>query len=100
MYLKLMRLIDAQILEAPFYGSRQMLLYFKTQGVCWAWPSSTFGALEGADGDIPDTTNQRLAPCSPGYLYFLRGMRIDRLNQVWCADVPTKSVLYVVAIMD
>jgi putative transposase len=38
------------------------------------------------------------------YPYLLRGMRIDRPNQVWCADITyiplAKGFLYLVAIMD
>jgi len=31
--LGLMRLIDTQFLEMPFYGSRQMRLHFKNKGI-------------------------------------------------------------------
>jgi putative transposase len=38
------------------------------------------------------------------YPYLLRGMRIDRPNQVWCADITyvplAKGFLYLVAMMD
>lgn len=38
------------------------------------------------------------------YPYLLRGMTIDRTNQVWCADITcvplAKGFLYLVAIMD
>lgn len=43
-------------------------------------------------------------PQHPVFPYFLTKMKIDRLNQVWCADitfVPLKNgFLYLVAIMD
>ena len=32
--LALMKLIDAQFMEAPFYGSRQMTLHLRNQGHC------------------------------------------------------------------
>ena len=41
---------------------------------------------------------------SSGYPYLLRGVHIDRPNQVWCADITyiplAKGFLYLVAIMD
>jgi len=43
-------------------------------------------------------------PQHPVYPYLLKGLAIDRLNQVWCADITyipmRRGFLYLVAIMD
>ena len=50
--LKLMRLIDEQFLEAPYYGARQMARHLRRQGY-WA------DAEDGHYGDIPEAQHQQ-----------------------------------------
>ncbi len=53
-------------------------------------------------GPKPRTTKP--APGHHVYPYLLRGMTIDRPNQVWCADITYipigRGFLYLVAVMD
>jgi putative transposase len=54
--------------------------------------------------DLPKTQHQQARQGHKTYPYLLGGMRIDRPNQVWCADITylpmRKGFLYLVAIMD
>jgi putative transposase len=103
--LALMRLIDAQFLETPFYGSRQMRLHLWHQGI--AVGRGRVRRLMRKMGLMAIYQKPRTSVPHPEhkiYPYLLRGLRIDRPNQVWCADityVPMKrGFLYLVAIMD
>ena len=103
--LDLMRLIDAQFLETPFYGSRQMQRHLKNQGVMVG--RTRVRRLMRKMGLMAIYQKPRTSVPHPEhriYPYLLRGLRIDHPDQVWCADityVPMKrGFLYLVAIMD
>ena len=103
--LDLMRLIDAQFLETPFYGSRQMQRHLKNQGVVVG--RTRVRRLMRKMGLMAIYQKPRTSVPHPEhriYPYLLRGLRIDHPDQVWCADityVPMKrGFLYLVAIMD
>lgn len=103
--LALMRRIDEQYLNTPFYGSRRMAVelstkacrvnrkrvqrLMRTMGIAALYPRKRTSA-PGAGHRV--------------YPYLLRGLTIDRANQVWCSDityVPMKrGFMYLVAIMD
>jgi putative transposase len=103
--LELMRLIDEQHLETPWYGARQMTRHLRRQG--HAVNRKRIGRLMQLMGlsaiyQKPNTSKPH--PQHKVYPYLLRAMTIDRPNQVWCADIsyiPLKrGFLYLVAIMD
>lgn len=103
--LELMRLIDEQYLETPFYGQRQMTRHLRREG--YAVSRTRIGRLMKLMGlsaiyQKPNTSKPH--PQHKIYPYLLRGMTIDRPNQVWCADITyipmRKGFLYLVAIMD
>ena len=86
--LALMRLIDAQLLETPWYGSRQMARHLRREGhVVGRKRVRRLMALMGLAPiyQRPRTTvpnsEHRVWP------YLLRGMVIDRPNQVWYIDL-------------
>jgi putative transposase len=103
--LVLKELIDRQFLETPYFGSRKLTEMLRRQGhrvnrkrvrrlmremglqVIWRRPNTS-----------------KPNPEHRVYPYLLRGLTIDRPNQVWCADVTyipmPKGFLYLVAIMD
>lgn len=103
--LKLMRLIDEQFLQTPFYGSRQMMRHLHRLGY-------TVGRKRvrrlmrqmglSAVYQAPRTSIKH--PDHQVYPYLLRHMTIDQPNQVWCVDltyIPMRQgFLYLVAIMD
>ncbi len=103
--LKLMRLIDEQFLETPFYGSRQMARWLRRQG--HGVSRKRVRRLMQKMGLVPIYQGPKTSRTNPDhriYPYLLRGMNIDRPNQVWCADITYipmhHGFLYLVAIMD
>ncbi len=86
--LELMGLVDKQYLLTPFYGSRKMAVWLRGQGhqvnrkrvqrlmrrmgieAIYRRPRTT----------MPDSGHKV-------YPYLLRGLEIDRVNQVWAADI-------------
>jgi len=103
--LVLMRLIDEQFLETPWYGSRQMARHLRRHG--WCVGRKRIRRLMRKMGLAPIFQKPRTsAPCPEHkvYPYLLRDLAIDRPNQVWCADVTyiqmRRGFLYLVAVMD
>lgn len=103
--LALMRLIDGQFLETPYYGSRQMARYLRRLG--HAVGRKRVGRLMAKMGLVPIYQKPKTSephPQHPIYPYLLKGLVIDRPNQVWCSDITyipmRKGFLYLTAIMD
>ena len=103
--LALMRLIDEAFLECPFYGARQMARHLRRLG--WCIGRKRVRRLMRKIGLSPIYQAPRTSPPHPQhkiYPYLLRHLRIERPNQVWCADVTyipmRRGFLYLVAIMD
>lgn len=103
--LALMRWIDEQYLATPFYGSRRMTAELRRTGrrvnrkrVQRLMRLMSLEAL----GPKPKTS--RPAAQHRIYPYLLRGMTIDRPNQVWAADITyipmARGFLYLVVVMD
>jgi putative transposase len=102
---KLMRLIDEQFLETPFYGARQMARWLRRQGYCVS--RKRVGRLMLRMGLTPiyqKPSTSKPHPEHRVYPYLLRGVDIKEPDQVWCADVTyipmRRGFLYLVAIMD
>jgi HTH-like domain len=86
--LTLMRLIDEQVLETPWYGSRQMARHFRREG--YTVGRKRVRRLMAKMGLAPIYQRPRTTIPHPGhriYPYLLREMVIDRPDQVWCADI-------------
>jgi putative transposase len=103
--LHFMELIDKQFLETPWYGSRQMARHMQRQ--CHKCGRHRVRRLMRLVRLVPiyQTPNaSKKHPQHKIYPYLLRGLTIDRPNQVWCVDItyiPVPSgFLYLVAIMD
>ncbi len=103
--LALMAEIDRQFLETPFYGARQMTWHLRATGRLVN--VKRIRRLMRLMGLTPIYRRPRTTIPARGhrlYPYLLRGMTIDRPNQVWCADITyvplAKGFLYLVAIMD
>ncbi len=103
--LALMRLIDAQFLETPWYGSRQMARHLRRDGhEVGRKRVRRFMALMGL---VPIYQRPRTTvPNSAHRIYpdLLRDLVVDRPNQVWCTDITyipmRRGFLYLVAVMD
>jgi putative transposase len=100
-----MTLIDQKYLERPFYGSRRMTDYLRRSG----YPVnrkrvSRLMQVMGIQAIYPRPRTSQKGKDHKIYPYLLRGVTIDRENQVWAADITyipmTRGFMYLVAIMD
>ena len=103
--LALMRLIDQQFLETPFYGARQMARHLRRRGyVAGRKRVRRLMAKMGLTAIYQKPRTSEPHPAHRTYKYLLRHLAIDRPNQVWCADITyipmRRGFLYLVAIMD
>lgn len=105
MNLDLMRVIDKQFLETPFYGVRQMTWHLRNEQ--HLVNEKRIRRLMRLMGLMPIYQKPNTSKAAKGhkiYPYLLRGLRVDRPNQVWCADITylpmRRGFLYLVAIMD
>ncbi len=103
--LALMQAIDQQFLETPWYGSRQMARHLRRHGhVVGRKRVRRLMARMGlaAVYQRPKTTVRN--PQHWVWPYLLRGIVINRPDQVWCADITyipmRRGFLYLVAAMD
>jgi putative transposase len=103
--LALMRRIDELFMKYPFYGSRQMVRQLRREGIAVGRHRvRRLMRLMGLEAiyQAPRTSDPH--PAHRIYPYLLRGMAINRPNQVWCSDITYIPVqhgfLYLVAIMD
>jgi len=103
--LALMRLLDEQFLETPWYGSRQMVRHLRRLGHIVG--RKRVRRLMAKMGLAPIYQRPRTTVPHPEhrvYPYLLRGLTIDRPNQVWCTDITyipmRRGFLYLVAVMD
>lgn len=103
--LALMRLIDRQFLETPWYGSRQMARWLRRQG--HAAGRHRVRRLMRKMRLVPIYQPPRTSQPHPQhkvYPYLLKGLEITRPNHVWCTDITyipmRRGFLYLVAIMD
>ncbi len=103
--LQLMRRIDRQYLETPFYGWPKMTIALRQQG--YVVNGKRVRRLMRQMGLQAITVRKRPTTSTPGhriYPYLLRNMAVEQPNQVWCADITYVPMplgfLYLVAIMD
>jgi putative transposase len=103
--LRLMRRIDELYLATPFYGSRRMVAVLRREG--WVVNRKRVRRLMRVmqiEAIYQKPNTSRRHPDHVVYPYLLRGLVIDRPNQVWCADITyipmAKGFVYLVAVMD
>ena len=103
--LALMRWIDEQDLATPFYGSRRMTAELRQAGhQVNRKRVQRLMRLIGLEALGPKPKTSRPSAQHRIYPYLLRGLAIDRPNQVWAADITSipmaRGVLYLVVVMD
>jgi putative transposase len=103
--LQIMRLLDEQYLKTPFYGVRRMHDFIGKQGLLVNIKRiRRLLRLMGIEAIYPKPNRPQLQSGHRIYPYLLRGLTIDRINQVWSSDItyiPMKTgFLYLVAIID
>ena len=103
--LRLMKLLDEQYTRVPFYGSRKMTEWLVAQGYAVNRKRvARLMALMGLEAVYP---KPRLSQPGEGhkiYPYLLRGVSVERVNQVWSTDITyirmARGFVYLVAVMD
>ena len=100
-----MRIIDEQYLKTPVYGSRSMRNYLRRLGYNINRKRvQRLMRLMGLEAIYPKPKTSKPHPAHKIYPYLLRGLKINRPNQVWAADItyiPLKrGFMYLVAVMD
>jgi putative transposase len=105
MNLALMREIDEQFLETPFFGVRQMTWHLKNEG--HPVNEKRIRRLMRLMGLMPIYQKPNTSRPAKGHKirpYLLKGLRVERPNQVWASDITylpmRRGFLYLVAIMD
>jgi Transposase and inactivated derivatives len=103
--LKFMEIIDKQFLNTPWYGSRQMARHMQRLGhKCGRHRVRRLMRLMRLVPIYQTPNTSKKHPQHKIYPYLLRGLKIDRPNQVWCTDITyipmRRGFLYLVAIMD
>jgi putative transposase len=103
--LVLLRLLDEQKTRTPFYGVRRMTWVLRQAGytvnpkrVRWLLRTLGLSAL------APQPGTSRAAPGHRVYPYLLRGLAIERVNQVWSTDITyirlRGGFVYLAAVLD
>ncbi|MFC3118440.1 IS3 family transposase [Jhaorihella thermophila] len=86
--LTLMRQIDEQFLETPFFGVRQMTWHLRNEG--HLVNEKRIRRLMRLMGLMPIYQKPDTSEAAKGhktYPYLLKGLRVTRPNQVWAADI-------------
>jgi putative transposase len=103
--LRLMRLLDEQYTRTPFYGVCRMTAWLRNQGA--EVNRKRVRRLLRLMGLEAIYQRPRLSEPAPGhhvYPYLLRGVRIERVNQVWSTDITyirlRGGFVYLVAVID
>src|SRR5215468_7805659 len=86
--LAIMGLIDRHYLARPYYGSRRMAAWLATQGHRVNRKRvQRLMRLLGLAAIYQRPNTSKPAAAHKIYPYLLRGLAIDRVNQVWCSDI-------------
>jgi len=101
----LMRRIDELHLELPFLGSRMLRDLLVQEGFAVGRKHvATLMRKMGLEAIYRRANTSRRHPRHPVFPYLLRGLVIDRPNQVWAADVTyipmARGFVYLVAVID
>jgi putative transposase len=103
--LHLMHLLDEQYTRTPFYGTRKMTAWLHTQG----YPIDRkrvrrLQRLMGLEAISPKPGTSVPGIVEQRYPYLVRGMNIERCNQVWSCDITyirlQRGFIYLMAIID
>ena len=103
--LALMKIIDEEYTRHPFYGTRRMKSYLCTQGysINRKRIQRLYG-LMGLEAIYPKPKLSKAAKEHKKYPYLLRGVDINRQDQVWSTDITfirlKYGFIYLMAIID
>jgi putative transposase len=100
-----MALMDRQYLKTPFYGSRRMKAWLLGEGYLVSRKRvRRLMRLMGLEAIYRRPNTSKPATGHRVYPYLLKGVEVNRVDQVWAADITyipmAQGFLYLVAIMD
>ena len=103
--LALMRRIDELHLEYPFAGSRMLRDLLRLQGIeVGRRHVGTLMRRMGIQALYRKPNTSKKHPAHPVFAYALRGLAIERANQVWALDITyipmARGWVYLVAVLD
>jgi len=103
--LALMRRLDELHLEHPFAGSRMLRDLLRREGSAVGRRHvATLMRRMGIEAIYRKPNTSRRHPAHPVYPYLLRGLEIERANQVWAMDITyipmARGFVYLTAVMD
>ncbi|MBA2392992.1 MAG: IS3 family transposase [Ktedonobacteraceae bacterium] len=103
--LLLMRLLDEQYTRTPFYGMRKMVVFLQEQGYTVDRKRvRRLMRLMGLETIYPKPHLSLPGEQSIRYPYLLRGMSINRRDQVWSCDITyirlARGSVFLMAIID
>ena len=103
--LALMRRIDERHLEFPFAGSRMLRDLLKGEGIeVGRRHVATLMRRMGIQALYSKPNTSKKHPRHPVYPYLLRGLAIERANQVWAMDITyipmARGFVYLAAVLD
>ena len=97
--------MDRQYLKTPFYGSRRMKAWLLRKGYLVSRKRvRRLMRLMGLEAIYRRPNTSQPAPEHRVYPYLLKGLEVNRVNQVWATDITyipmARGFLYLMAIMD
>ena len=100
-----MALMDRQYLKTPFYGTRRMRAWLLGEGhQVNRKRVRRLMRLMGLEAIYRRPNTSKPTPGHRVYPYLLKGVEVNRVNQVWATDITyipmARGFLYLVAIMD
>lgn len=103
--LETMRLIDEEYTRHPFYGSRRLVVFLARQGITANRKRvQRLMRIMGLAGMAPGPATSRPHPEHRIYPYLLRGVNVERVNQVWSTDITylpmARGFMYLAAVID
>jgi putative transposase len=103
--LNIMRRLDALHLDYPFAGSRMLRDMLAREGVSIGRRHvRTLMKKMGIEAIYRRPNTSKAAPGHKIYPYLLRGLKIERNNQVWAMDITyipmTRGFIYLAAVVD
>jgi putative transposase len=103
--LGLLKLIDEQYTQTPFYGSSRMTPWLQSEG--YGVNRKRVARQMRVMGIEAVYAKPKLSPPGEGhkiYPYLLKRLKIERRDQVWCTDITdipmAQGFVYLVAVMD
>jgi putative transposase len=103
--LRLMRLIDEQFMETPWFGTRLMTKHLRRQNFAVSRKRiRRLMRVMGLEAVYQKPNTSAPHPEHKIYPYLLKGLEISEPNKVWCSDITyipmRRGFLYLVVIMD